>query len=155
MIAADKGTAAKDAEMQAITETHVGMDGLPVESLVSVACLFNKTAFGAAHHLKSQLSDVIDTRNIAVMSTDGASVYVGKHKGMFELLRNDDSFSKRLISIPDLCHKAERWIKNTSPLWLHKTLDQSAQVVTLMNRKPIFNSVSAFAKQDVIMSIYL
>ena len=145
MIAADKGTAVKDAERQAITEMHVGMDGLHVESLVSIACIFDKTALGAAPHLKSQLSDVTGTRNIVVMSTDGASVYFGKHKGMFEL-KNDDSFSKKPISIPDLCHKAERCIKNTSPLWLHKTLDQSAQVVTLTNRKHIFNSVFAYAK---------
>ena len=146
MVAADKGTAVKDAERQAITETHIGTDGLPVESLVSVACIYDKTALGAAEHLKSHLSEIIDTKNVVVISTDGASVYFGKHRGMLELLRNDESFSRKVIGMPDLCHKSERWIKNTSPLWLHKTLDQSTQVVTVMNRKHIFNALSAFAK---------
>ena len=40
MVATDNGTAVKDTERQDIIETHIGIDGLTVESLVSVACLF-------------------------------------------------------------------------------------------------------------------
>ena len=58
MVAADKGTEVKDAEGQAITETHIGIDGRFVESLVSVACIYDNTALGIAERLKSPLSDV-------------------------------------------------------------------------------------------------
>ena len=70
----------KDAERRAITETHIGIDGLPVESLVSVACIYDKIALDATGHMKSHLSDIINTKTVVVISTDGASVCFGRYR---------------------------------------------------------------------------
>ena len=53
MVSADKGTAVKDGDRQAIIANHILMDVYPVESLVSVACIYAKTALGAAEYLIS------------------------------------------------------------------------------------------------------
>ena len=79
MVAADKGAAVKDAERQAIIETHIGVVGHLVESLVSFAFICDKTTLGAAEYLKSVCQTPQTSKNV-VISSEGASVYIGKHK---------------------------------------------------------------------------
>ena len=50
--------------------------------------------------------------NVAIISTDGASVYVGKHYGMIEILKWSSELSNKVIFLPDLCHKTEILLKN-------------------------------------------
>ena len=108
MLSADKGTASNDLEKQAIFITYINDDGFPKENLISVAVISDKSATGAANHLKKEVSEMISLKDIVVLCTDGASVYVEKHKGMMRVLKKSQDLDKHALFLPDVCHKTER-----------------------------------------------
>ena len=136
-VCADKGTAQKDCSRQAIVATHIGPEGFPCESLLSVDCIMDATTLGAAKHFTKHVFKVLDTKCIAVISTDGASTYTGKHRGMFQLLRSDsETYSDKLQYLPDLCHRAERLLGNNNPNWLEDVVEASDKIITKFNYSP-------------------
>ena len=135
-VAADKGTSAKDATRQAIVETHIGSDGHLREMLVGVESVFDQTAQGAADQLTICLSKVLDTRHVAVISTDGAASYTGRYNGMIQLLKSSTSFSDNIIYLPDLCHRTERLLGNNCPAWVENSVAEIDNLISRFNSSP-------------------
>jgi len=137
-ICADRGTSYKDCSRQAIVETNIGPDGYSHEYLVSVAGISDSTSNGAAEHFTKYTSKILDTNQIAVISTDGAATYTGKNKGMFQLLKaNRHFYNEKVLFLPDLCHRAERLLANNNPAWLEDTIDQCDKLISKFNSSPL------------------
>ena len=133
-LCADKGTASKDCSRQAIVATHIGSDGYPCEVLLSVAGIADSTAKGAAQHLTKHVSSLVDTQQVAIISTDGAATYTGLHSGMFKRLKDDNvGYSNKLMYIPDLCHRLERFLENNTPAWVQEVVEVTDKVIAKMN----------------------
>jgi len=137
-LCADKGTAQKDCTRQAIVETHIGFDGYPHESLVSVDGINDATANGASLHFTKYVSSILKTSQIVAISTDGASTYTGRHKGMFQVLKSDhENYSDKLLYLPDLCHRTERLLDNNSPAWLEEAIETNDKLISRINSSPL------------------
>ena len=136
MISADKGTARKDSARQVIICTYINSHGVPEEALLSAEKITDGTAFGAASHLETETANIIDTKNIAVMCTDGASVYTGCENGMVEQLKRNADFGEKIVYLPDLCHRAERLICKDKPDWVSETIVMSTFIVKEVNTHP-------------------
>ena len=155
VICADKGTAYNDASRQVVIATYIGRDGMPTESVLGAAAIRDATALGAKNNFKDCVTKFVDPKNVIAISTDGAAVYVGKHRGMYSLLVNDADFSEKLLNLPDVCHRTERWIKNNEPEWLSRTLIASQTLVGLIKQntklEEALNKVNA---QDIEVKYY-
>jgi hypothetical protein len=148
-LSADKGTARKDCSRQAIVGTHIGGDGYPREVLLSVAAVQDSTANGAAQHFTKNVASLVDTKQIAFISTDGAATYTGRHKGMFQQLKEDSNrYTDKLLFIPDLCHRLERLLNNNSPAWFTDVIDTTDRVIAKMNSSPnLRNAVISYGQE--------
>ena len=66
------------------------------------------------------------------MSTDGASVYTGDKSGMIKRLKEKENFNKKIIYLPDFCHKTERLMKSKTPSWMTETINLSSDLVSFV-----------------------
>lgn len=129
-ICADKGTAPSDATRQVLIATFLNEEGLPVENVFSAACIYNQDADGALEHFRTYTKRFINLKCIVAVCTDSASIYLGKHVGMYPQLLTDSFFSKKLLFLPDFCHKCELLFKNKRPSWLQQMFTTSKELVS-------------------------
>ena len=59
--------------------------------------------------LKKEVAKIINMDNVAIISTKGATVYVGRHYGMIEIFKRTYELSNFL---PDLCYQIKILFKN-------------------------------------------
>ena len=131
-IAMNKGIVPNDARRQAIVASYVGDNGYIKEVLLSANRILDFTSKGHFDHFKSNCLDFMsDLKNIKVICTDSASVYVGKHVGFSARMTNDPDFSDNVIHLKDFCHSAELMFASSFPLWVKETLNKSSKLVRI------------------------
>ena len=128
--------------------THIGSDGFPREMLLSAAAIFDSTAKGAAEHFTVNVSSLVDTCQIAFISTDDAATCTVSHKGMFMQLKENDMYSEKLLFLPDLCHRIERLFGNNTPTWFAEVIDKTDRIIAKMNTSQhLRNAVISYGNQ--------
>ena len=54
---------------------------------------------------------------------------------MYARLVADNDFSKKLIFLPDLCHKIENWLNECKPTWLENLLKETMTLITTIKKE--------------------
>ena len=83
-------------------------------------------------HIKNVCKKMIDLKQIAVVCTDGASIYTGKINRIIVQMKKDDDFNFNVIGLGDMCHKLEILIFNRKFEWLCDLLEKSSNIVNII-----------------------